>query len=106
VSGLASYLNYLFPILISIGALLGVVAFTVGGVVYMTSSVAGDKSKAIERMKASVWGLLLLVASVLILQIVNPQLVVFNLQSLGQAGQTTPGSYTPGFGVDNGPPQP
>ena len=85
-ANLGAYLNYLFPILISIGALIGVVMFTVGGVIYMTSSVAGDKSKAIERMKASLWGLLLLISSVLILKVINPQLVVFDLQSLGTAG--------------------
>lgn len=87
LSNLGAYLNYLFPILISIGGLIGVVMFTVGGIIYMTSSVAGDKSRAIERMKASTWGLLLLIASVLILRIINPQLVVFNLQSLGCASQ-------------------
>ena len=87
ITRLAGDLNYLFPILISVGALLGVGAFTVGGIVYMTSSVAGEKSKAVERMKASVWGLLLLVASVLILQIINPRLVVFNLENIGCLAQ-------------------
>ncbi len=81
---LGSYLNYLFPILITVGAILGVGTFTLYGVVYMTSSVVGDKSRAATRMKKSVWGLILLLGSVTILTTINPNLTNFaDLSNLG-----------------------
>ncbi len=81
---LGSYLNYLFPILITIGAILGVGTFTLYGVVYMTSSVAGSKEKAKTRMEKSIWGLILLLGSVTILTTINPNLTNFaNLSNLG-----------------------
>lgn len=83
-SDIGAYLNYLFPILVMVGAIIAVATFTVYGFVYMTSSVAGDKSKARSRMLKSIGGLILLLSSVLILRTINPALVNFNLSSLGQ----------------------
>lgn len=80
---LASYLNTAYGVLLTLGALFAVGTFTVGGVVYMTADAAGAKSGAVERMKASLWGLLLLAASALILYTVNPCLLSFNLGNLG-----------------------
>ncbi len=91
---IGSYLNAAFSALLTLGALFAVVTFTIGGVVYMTSDAIGKKSAAVERMKASLWGLLLLAASVLILNTVNPGLLNFDLASLGQrlgATNTAPG---------------
>ncbi|MDE2213102.1 MAG: hypothetical protein KGJ34_01025 [Patescibacteria group bacterium] len=97
-SDFASYLKYIFPILISLGALVGVVSLTVGGVLYMTSSVPGVKSEALGRAQASIWGLLLLIASVLILQTINPNLISFNLSDLNtltqQAGSSSGSAST------------
>ncbi len=80
---LSSYLNTAYSVLLTLGALFAVGTFTVGGVVYMTADAAGAKSGAVERMKASLWGLLLLAASALILYTVNPCLLSFNLGGVG-----------------------
>jgi len=81
---IGSYLNAAFSALLTLGALFAVVTFTIGGVVYMTSDAIGKKSAAVDRMKASIWGLLLLAASVLILQTINPGLLNFDLGDIGQ----------------------
>lgn len=85
---LASYLSTAYSVLLTLGALIAVITFTIGGVVYMTSDAVGKKSAAVERMKAAVWGLLLLAASYLILQTINPNLLNFNLSTLGQVNNT------------------
>src|SRR5579872_2472509 len=70
----ASYVNFLIPVLIIVGSLLGVGSLTINGVIYMTSAVVGEKSRALAHIQSSVWGLILLLASVLILNTINPQL--------------------------------
>ena len=94
-SDLSGYVNSMLRILISVGALFGVATLTIGGVMYMTSADSpGLKSKAKDRMWASIWGLLLLTACVLILKTVNPQLLNFNLNSLGNINQTQQNTST------------
>lgn len=86
------YLNAIITLLVIIGAMLAVGNFSVGGIIYMVSSVADTKKAANSRMWGSIWGLLLLISSVLILQTLNPQLVQFNLSSLnvlGNSGSTS-----------------
>ena len=76
--GFANLINALFKILISAGALLAVLSLTVGGVQYMVTGSAALKGKAIERVKASLWGILLIAAIWLILNTINPHLLDFN----------------------------
>ena len=71
-------LNGLFRLLIFIGGLLAVGSFVYAGVMYMTSEVVGIKSKAKEGVQAAVWGLLILLASWIILNTINPQLLTCN----------------------------
>jgi hypothetical protein len=83
-SAFYEYLNGLLMVLIIVGAMLAVVRFTIGGVTYMMSDVPGVRVNAKSQMWASqmwacLWGLLLLVSSVLILKTVNPNLVKFTL---------------------------
>ena len=85
----ASYLNGAITVLITIGAMLAVLWFVIGGVEYMTSEAVGKKSDAVSRMQAALWGLLLLAGAVLILQTINPNLLNFNLGSLGAIGRGT-----------------
>ena len=75
-------LNVFFNFLIALGAAIAVVTLTVGGVFYMTSDLIPVKDRARDRMTASVWGLLLLLVSWLILNTINPQLLNFNLDQL------------------------
>lgn len=71
-------LQGLFTLLLSLGALIAVAALVVGGITYMVSDVVDRKHEAKTRMYSAVWGLLLLLASFLILNTVNPQLVNFS----------------------------
>jgi hypothetical protein len=73
-----SLLNGLFRLIIFLGGLLAVGSFVYAGVLYMTSEVTGTKSKAKDSLQASVWGLCLLLASYIILNTINPQLISCN----------------------------
>lgn len=78
-SSLSVYLNYMFKILLSIGAMIAVVTLVLGGVTYMVSESLGTKSDARRRIQASLIGLLLLLVSWLVLYTINPNLTTFNL---------------------------
>jgi len=96
--GLAGFLNYLFPILITLGAMAGVLLFTFYGVEYMLTPAVPLKTKALSHLYAVIWGLVLLISSVLILYTINPNLTNFRLDSLlgvaGLAGQSSGGPGT------------
>ncbi len=95
--------NNTFRLLLTFGALFAVVMLVVAGIGYMVSESGVDISRAKERAKAAMWGLLLLVMSVLILETINPQLLqldklgsdINNLRN-GNAPAATP---TPGAGT-------
>ena len=70
-----AYLNGIIMMLIILGAMLAVVRFSIGGIIYMTSDIAGNRSKAKSQMWACIWGLLLLISAVLILKTINPNLI-------------------------------
>ncbi len=94
--------------LIGIGALLAVVMLVVGGIQYMTSDSLGMKEAGRSRMLNAVWGLLLLISVVLILFVINPQLLNFDLANLGKVTAGTgireaplpPKDAIPGSGKD------
>ncbi len=75
----AKYINTVFKLLITLGALFAVVMLVVAGIGYMVSEAAIDIEKAKQRAKAALWGLLLLTGSWLILNTINPNLLNFNL---------------------------
>ena len=100
--GLAEYLNYLFPVIITIGAILGVLFFTAYGIEYMTSSSTSIKLNAKSHLFSVVYGLALLISSVLILETINPALTNLNIESLTGVAKlasppptTTPPTTTP-----------
>ncbi len=76
-----TYLSSIFRLLITVGGLLAVVMLVFAGISYMVSESAGNVSKAKSRAKAALWGLLLLASSWLILNAINPKLLVFDLTS-------------------------
>lgn len=82
-SGIGTYLQRAFTLIISLGALFAVVMLVVAGIGYMFSESFIDIDKAKERAKAALWGLLLLGSSYLILYVINPQLLNFNLLNIG-----------------------
>lgn len=67
--------NSFFKILLSVGALIAVGALAVGGITYMVSDIVPAIDSAKRRMYAALWGLLIIIASFLILNTINPQLV-------------------------------
>ena len=68
-------LNFAFQVLIYLGGMFAVLALVIGGITYMVSGVANKISKAKTRIRAAIYGLLLLISSWLILNTVNPQLI-------------------------------
>jgi uncharacterized protein (DUF983 family) len=82
-----AYINGILWIVIVLGAMIAVARIAIGGVQIMVSDVAGTRSQAKTTIWAMIWGLVLLVTSVLILRTVNPNLVNLNiindLKSLG-----------------------
>lgn len=86
------YVVSIFQLLMVIGAFLAVGALVVGGITYMVSEVVDKKSEAKQRIRAALWGLLLLLGAFLILNTINPQLVNFG------------GLFNPTAGLPNNPP--
>ncbi len=88
------WLSFLLKIAISIGGLAAVVMLVFGGVVYMVSEVVDKKHEALERIQASFLGLFILIASWLILNTINPQLVTgtnfFRITPTSTSGNIVP----------------
>ncbi len=84
-----AYLSGMFKILLSLGGLFAVVMLVVAGISYMLSESSGGISKAKDRAKSALWGLLLLASCWLILYIINPSLLRFDIftKDLGTESQ-------------------
>lgn len=68
-------LSLIFKALIYVGGMVAVLYLVLGGITYMVSEVVDKRSKARDRIRAAVWGLVILLASWIILNTINPQLV-------------------------------
>lgn len=79
-------LSLLFKVLIYFGGMVAVLFLVLGGITYMVSEVVDKRSAARERIKAALYGLLLLLVSWIILYTINPQLV--NACNMVQPTQT------------------
>lgn len=102
----ASYLQALFPFLLSIAAALAFVMIVLGGIFYMTS---GGNPAAVgsakNRIKSALIGLLIAVSSYLIINAINPNLL--NLDFSGSITPiTTPPSSVPPSNGSSPPPPP
>lgn len=90
--GLAAYINTLFKIAISVGAMLAVLRLVYAGYIYMVSGVGNFASmgKAKEIIGSVVLGLLLLLGIYLILYQINPDIlkldITQNIQPLQSGG--------------------
>ena len=94
----ALFLKYVFGVLISLGGLSAVVMLIFGGITYMVSDVVHKKTDALRRVQAAMWGLLLLIASWLILNAINPRLLEFELfinPVSNLSGNTSANTFTP-----------
>ncbi len=72
-------INSMFTVLFTVGALFAVLMLTISGIRYMLSDVVINKERAIKRITACIYGLLLLAGTWLILNTINPQLLNFTL---------------------------
>ena len=83
-----SLLNGVFRILISLGGLVAVLSLVMGGIAYMTSDAVNKTEWARGRIRNALWGLFILITSVLLLQTINPQLLNFNFIPGNQTSST------------------
>jgi len=79
-STLPQYIAYWFGLLIGVAGILALISFTVGAVQLIASFDSAEAaSNAKDRMKGSVLGLVLTLASFIIMQTINPNLVSLTL---------------------------
>jgi len=75
---LGEYINIIVTIVIAIAGVLAVVMLIVGGVQYMTTDALAGKSDARATITKAILGLILALASYVILKTINPNLVNVN----------------------------
>jgi hypothetical protein len=93
------YVQAIYNLAISVGALLAVIQIIFAGVEYMFSDVVTSKSAAIKRIRGSLLGLLIIISAVLLLQTINPDLLnldIFkNAPSIDTIQTSSTEKYTP-----------
>lgn len=104
-TSLTDYLNGVFVLTIAVATILGVVMITFDGIRYMTSDAIGTKKAAIEGLQGAAIGLILLLLSYVLLNVINPQ--ILNIKSLsdnirGLGGSSSSGTTPPGSTATTG----
>jgi hypothetical protein len=77
-----TYLQTMYQIAVGLAALLAVLMLVIGGFQYMTSEAFNTKEQAKNRIWGAIGGLLLILASWLILNVINPELLEFDFGDL------------------------
>ena len=72
------YINAVYLMFISIAALIAVVKIIIAGVKYMFSDIVTQKSDAKRDIQGALLGLLVVLAAVVVLTIINPDLTTFD----------------------------
>lgn len=75
----SQFVERIVVIALSIGAILAVLMLVVGGFEWMVSEAVHKKELGRERVRNAIFGLLILLAAVLVLNTINPQLINLNL---------------------------
>lgn len=92
------YTNAIYLLSISVAAVLAVLKITIAGVKYIMSDVVTSKESAKKDIKGALFGLLIVLAAVVILQTINPQLTQLDILATGRTGEIaaspTTGSHT------------
>ncbi len=93
-NSLGNIVDAVYKIMITAGALIAVASLVFGGIQYMTSMSPNMKNAGITRAQAAIWGILLIAATWLILNTVNPRLLSFTLNPCpqGQGACTVTGT--------------
>lgn len=77
------YVIYIYKFIITAAGVIAFGALLLAGILYLTSAGKPERMKeAKDQMLATFWGIILLLASYLILLNINPQLVSFNLPGI------------------------
>lgn len=97
-NNLPMYLVAIFKFAIGFAGLMAVVMITIGGFQYMSTDAIGGKSEGKERITQAVTGLLLAIASWLILNTINPKTLEFKLTADKVAPISSPTSSTTAAG--------
>lgn len=101
---LSGFFNNVFRIGVGIAALLAVIMIMIGGFEYLTSNIPGQKSDGKEKIKGAIVGLLLILLSFVILNVINPDITGFRL--FNETTTTDSGGSTGAPGVPpQGPPE-
>lgn len=80
VGSFDKYVNIFIKLSITVAAILAVIFIVLGGFKYMTSESLSLKEEGKENIKNAIIGLILLSASFLILNTINPQILKFKLE--------------------------
>lgn len=84
-SDLPQYVNYFFALGIYLAGAIAVISLAVGGVQLIFSSVNPEaRNNAIDRIKGAILGIVLTLASFIILRTINPTLISPSLTPLGE----------------------
>ena len=94
-----TYLPGLFNWAIGVAAVMAFVMITAGGIMYMTADSIGGTTKGRGMIENAIWGLMLVIASYVILYTINPAILSFKLEIPG----VTIASSTPNGIVANLP---
>ncbi len=78
-SNIGQYLNGVFRLGIGLASVLAVLMITIGGLQYMTSDKIQLKTDSKTTISNALWGLVLVLASFLLLKTINTDLVNFSL---------------------------
>ncbi len=89
------YIEALYKLSITVGSMLAVIQIIFAGVQYMLTDVITSKSDAIKRIRGALFGLLILVSAVLILQTINPKLLNLNIFNNAPPLETINGGQNP-----------
>ncbi len=74
-----TYIKAGFNIFLGVASVIAIVQFAFGGLMYMMSEAVTSKEEAKHRMTSSVWGILLILASYIILYQINPDILTTNI---------------------------
>jgi hypothetical protein len=99
----SGYVISIYYVVIGLAGVLAVLFIVIGGFLYISTSSSKDKDKGKAWIKNALWGLLLVLGSVIILQTINP-----NLLNLSNLGLNLPGVQhnIPPANFDNSPVDP
>lgn len=81
-SGMTEFINKAFGVSVGVAAVLAVIMVAIGGFKYMTSESVFNIGGAKEQITNAIVGLIIVLAAVVILQTINPEIVSLKLFEL------------------------